>query len=441
MAKLKTTDDIELNEELKEDKRSIQVPKILQMQEYLSDYYSFRLNTVTFNLEKRLKGTKEFVKIEPKDKADLIIKLKSSGFPKPKEDLDDILQSSFVAEYNPIQDYFNNLEYKGKGYIDALIGQVVIDNSMIYTIDEMNYQQLFGFYFRKWLYACFNCFMGVQKNDVMLILIGAQGRFKTSFLNFLCPKAINDYSFTGHINPSLSDYNTATYLTERIFINVDDQMESIFGKDYNSMKSIISQEYLPIRKLYKANHVRKTRIANFCGSVNEPQFLRDSNNRRYLCFLINDIKPTYNKIDIESLWAEVREEVKEFKGTYLFNKNDFANIDEMNNTFHTPSIEEETLKTIFEVPTLENRSKDTYYLQFSEIMKILKDYTEDKQLKNYMLQTSMRKLKMKSVSKKIERFNNQPRYVYELKLLIDKEYMTQKLLQYKATTEDKKNNL
>jgi len=392
-------------------------PSIVKIQEYLSENYIFRVNTVNYNMEFRTVGDGEFELFDDKNKSDLLIELKSMGFSRPKEDLEIILSSSLTEEHNPILHFFDNLPYKGKGFIDKLSEQLIVENLAI-NIDNMSYKELFKYYFRKWLYACYNCFTGVQKNDVMLILIGAQGKYKTSFLNFLCPAEISEYNYTGHINPVLSDYNTATYLTEKIFINVDDQMETIFGKDYNSMKSIISQDFLPLRKLYKVSHKRRMRIANFCGSVNEPRFLRDSNNRRYLCFLIKDIKPTYSNVDIKAVWAEVREELKELNNNfYLFNKKDFANIDTMNELFHSPSEESEAFNSLFEVPNENNENKTSYYLQSYDIMKLLRIHTGNNTLKEYQLSTALRKLKLTTKSVRLSRYNNQPRNVYELKLL------------------------
>lgn len=418
MSKNKYTDESE--EQGEEKKKYKDTPAIIRMQEYLNENYIFRLNTITFNMEFRQRGKKEFVFFDDKNKSDLLIELKSLGFSRPKEDLDIILSSSGTEEHNPINQYFEDIPFKGTGFIDKFIEQIILEDLSI-VVDNKNYNELFSYYFRKWLYACYNCFMGYQKNDVMLILIGAQGKFKTSFLNYLCPKDISEYNYTGHINPVLSDYNTATYLTEKIFINVDDQMETIFGKDYNSMKSIISQDFLPLRKLYKANHKRRMRIANFCGSVNEPRFLRDSNNRRYLCFLIKDIKPTYSNVDINSMWAEVREEVKKLNNNlYLFNKQDFSNIDEMNDLFHSPSEESEAFNNLFELPNENNQEKTSYFLQSYDIMKILRQYTGNNQLREYQLATALRKLRLTTKSVRLHRFNKQPRNLYELKLLDEK---------------------
>ena len=105
---------------------------------------------------------------------------------------------------------------------------------------------------------------------------------------------------------------------------------------------------------------------------------------------------------------------------YLFDKNDFANIDEMNSLFHTPSTEEEILNTLFEIPTEANQKEQSYYMQFSELIGVLKKFTEDRGLKDYYLQTALRKMKAKTVSKKLRRTNNQPRYVYEFKCINDK---------------------
>lgn len=417
MAKRKldiTEEDIEETNDIAKVAKKVD-PKIIQLKKYLLDFYEFRLNKTTSMLEFRLRGNKKFIPFLQKHKSDLIVDLKCNGFAKPKEDLEDLLNSSFVSEYNLFQDYFENVEFKGTGFIKQMASKLIL-SPMDLNINDKSYQEQFNIYWKKWLMACYNCFTGAQKNDVMLILIGAQGRFKTSFLNFLTPKEMQDYSFTGHITPSLSDYNTATYLTEKLFINVDDQMETIFGKDYNSMKAIISIDDLSIRKLYKADHSRKKRVANFCGSVNEPRFLRDSNNRRYLCFMIDDIMSNYLDVDINAMWAEVREELKAIDTPYLFSKDDFAVIDKLNSQFHSPSMEDEIFTSIF-APAEDEPSKDVYYMMFSEIFQVLKRHTGDNSLKEFKLQTAMRKHEFKQKNKRVKRLGNQPRSLYIVKLV------------------------
>lgn len=397
-----------------ESKPVIKTAQIDNIQKYVDQAYDFRFNTITQTLEYKEKRDQFYLPFQEKQKTDIIIQLKRQLFKKPKEDLDDLLNSSLIREYNPIRDYFDGLEHDGRKHIAKLANCITLDDPDK-DIGGYKYRDLFNHYFKQWLMACYLCSTGRIVNDVMMILIGAQGRFKTSFLNYLTPKDLQDYRVCSHINPSLTDYNTSNFLAEKFFINVDDQMETIFGKDYNSMKAIISAPDITNRKLYRATHQRRRRIANFCGSVNEPRFLKDSNNRRYLCFAITDISPEYINIDIDAVWAEVKAEADSLNRLYIFGKEDYRMIDLMNTQFEAPTEEDETLRSVL-VPVRDGvdpmPNKPIYYVTFSEIMKILRMDSGNNQLRTYNLQTAMRKYGYEPHSYRKERFANQPRNLY-----------------------------
>lgn len=410
--------------------------KIVKIREWLLRHYEFRNNTVKQQLEFRKLEDDKWTDFTDKMKTDIVIHLKEMRFSKPKEDLEDILSSSIIDDYNPIRDYFNGIKFKGFGYVDQMIKTITLDNPDRIIMDKP-YNELFAEYFKKWLMACYLCSIGRSINDVMLILIGAQGRFKTSFLNNICPSSLMEYRVCSHINPSLTDYNTSNYLAEKFMINVDDQMETIFGRDYNCMKAIVSAPDITNRKLYKATHQRRRRIANFCGSVNESRFLRDSNNRRYLCFAITDIDKSYISIDVDGMWAEIKYMAEQLNSHYIFGREDYVTIDMMNAMFEAPTEEAETLQAVF-MPVNDDITDDArgiYYLSFTEILGILKMKTGN-QLKPYNLQTAMRKYGYTVKSYKRDRFNKQPRNLYAVELVnphsmaANDVYIHQKMAEY-----------
>lgn len=425
-------DEIEKKvEEVEQDKKPA-VPKTAQIQQikdFIDESYDVRFNSVTQTLEYREKNTIGYEQLTDQIKTDIIIQLKQLFFKKPKEDLDDLLNSSMIPRFDPLKEYFNTIPYNGDGHIAQLANCIVLDEPDK-IIDGKRYQDLFRSYFEKWLKACYLCSTGRLVNDVMLILIGAQGRFKTSFLNFLTPKSLEDYRVCSHINPTLTDYNTSNFLAEKFFVNVDDQMENIFGKDYNSMKAIISAPDITNRKLYRATHQRRKRIANFCGSVNESRFLRDSNNRRYLCFAITDIKPGYINIDMDSVWAEVKRKADHSKALYIFGKEDYRMIDLMNTSFEAPTEESEILGTVLK-PADERNGQTIYYMQFSEIMQLLRIESGNNYMKSFPLQTAMRKFGFQTRSVRISRFGWAPRNLYPVQLLNPEQRLIDRMYQYK----------
>lgn len=395
-------------------------PKIVRMERWLELRYLFRRNTVIQKVEmidlSAAEGSEEqqWEVMDDTRMNDVLYELNKAGFSKPEGLLNVILGSNHIVAYNPIKEYFDNLSLHKIGQLGALMRAVVLDKNIEVEIDGRTYRELFEEYFVKWLCACYFCMRGWKFNDVMLILIGAQGKHKTSFLNYLCPKALKNFIHTGHIEPSLQNYQTSGYLVEKAFINVDDQMENIFGKDYNSMKSIISQDIVSRRLLYHKHSTQQKRIANFCGSVNEAGFLRDSNNRRYLCFAIEDIDVSYSEVDMDDVWAEVKEIAEGLKSYYVFSQEDFRNIDLMDDNFIAPVEENETLKNCF-VPA-HGPEQWVYYMQFTEILQVLRRVSGNNGLKSYNLQTAMRKYEYQKQSLRRPERGKMPLQLYAVKI-------------------------
>lgn len=413
--------------------------KIERMERWLMYRYQFRRNLVLQKIEYHPvdEEGEQWREIDDTEENTLLYELNKAGYTKPENLLKVILGSNRIDVYDPLNEYFRTNKLKRFGELQRLMNAVILDHNYDINIDGRSYRQLFEEYFVKWLKACYICMRGRKFNDVMLILIGAQGRHKTSFLNYLCPPGLKDFIHTGHIEPSLKDYMTASYLVEKVFINVDDQMENIFGKDYNSMKSIISQDVVTRRLLYKRHSIHQKRIANFCGSVNEAGFLRDSNNRRYLCFAIEDITTDYSKVDMDSVWAEVAELAEADHSLYMFSQDDFKIIDLMDDNFIAPIEENELLKSTFRPATQEDEeNENVYYMQFNEIMRVLKSVGTNNQLKVYNLQTAMRKYNYTKRSMRRPERNMQPLQLYSVAIsegATDKE-MVENLCKYYRTT-------
>lgn len=371
--------------------------KIERMEEWLFRRYDMRRNTVLNKVEvcSKDEDNDEWHVMDDKQEYDLLYSLMVAGFTKPETMLNVIMGGSRIPDYNPIESFFANTKLRTMGNIKRLLDAVELSDTIEQNIDGKTYRAIFEEYFVKWLKACYFCMIGKKYNDVMLILIGDQGTHKTSFLNHLVPPELKSFGFMGHIEPRLTDYQTASLLVEKVFINVDDQLQYIFGKDYNSMKSIISQDNVTRRLLYQRHSIQQKRIANFCGSVNESAFLTDSNNRRYLCFQIKNIRESYSDVDTSQLWAEIAEEVRENReSVYQFKQEDYALIDKIDEMCMAPVEECELLNSCFE-PSKEG-DEEAYYMQFGEIMNVLKRVSNNTMLKRYNLQTAMRKYRFQA---------------------------------------------
>ncbi|MBR4803499.1 MAG: hypothetical protein IK032_02530 [Bacteroidales bacterium] len=406
-----------------EDKKKAirELQPIEKIRLYLDENYIFRRNTLK-NIVEYLEvngESKQWQPFEDKQFNDLVIQLEILGFRAPEKRVEKLLGSSMIADYNAIQDYFRLV---GSSADTAeprefrRLCECVHLSQLDIQIGAYNYRDLFEYYFFKWLQACYLCGTGKKHNDVMFTLIGAQGRRKTTFLERLTPPFLSEYSYCGKIDTSASSFEVKQLLSDKFMINIDDQLETIFGKDYNSLKSIISSSSTSYRERYARMTRKHARIANFCGSVNESRFLRDSNNRRYLCFQIDDIDGNaLSRIDIDRVWAEVKTAADRSGMMFPFTMEDINNIDLMNRYFEAPTEEAEALNEVF-APAADNEDGDNVFLlSFSEILHVLRFHTNNNQLKIYNLQTAMRKYQYQNRSAR--RGNGNPAYFYRVRLV------------------------
>ena len=124
------------------------------------------------------------------------------GITTSSDNLYSIIESSFSPGINPIQEYFKNLPTtdissdnhdNGKDVsfslkaIPDLASCVAVRNSDKWLP-----------YLTKWLVAVVANAMNDRecRNHTCLVLTGEQGKFKTTFLDLLCPPALYGYSYT-----------------------------------------------------------------------------------------------------------------------------------------------------------------------------------------------------------------------------------------------------
>lgn len=110
-----------------------------------------------------------------------------------KEHLRSILSSDYVPKYHPFRYYLEHLPPWTEEQGDAIMGLSLTVN-VRGNADE---QILFYEYLRKWLVAMVASWADAKVvNNVMLVLIGEQGSYKTTWFSHLLPPQLRDYFYT-----------------------------------------------------------------------------------------------------------------------------------------------------------------------------------------------------------------------------------------------------
>jgi len=247
-----------------------------------------------------------------------------------------ILFSDYCDFFDPFRDYFNHLpSWDGEtDYIRQLSETV-----------QTTAGDLWHLCFKKWLIASVASVLDrTTVNHTAIILSGPQGVGKTTWMLNLCPSELNEYLFSGTINPNNKD--TLIHLAECMFINMD-ELENMNRTEIGTFKEIITKSAIRIRRAYGHHIEALTRRASFMGSVNSSQFLTDTTgSRRFLCFEATTINYNHN-LDLKLVYSQAYELYKQgFR--YYFDRDEISAITQSNEQFQINSAEEELLLTYFQ---------------------------------------------------------------------------------------------
>ena len=269
---------------------------------------------------------------------DLKLDLKDHGFKFTDKDFTSILNSREIKRIDSLKIFFNQIEsnkWDGKDRLEDLIKAVKLSgdfNSNLYLI-------------KKWLCTTYGFAMrGIDPmtpktihSRVVFILYSEQRGFgKTEFFRKI--------GLMGAIEESTGLVGTEVYAEtpgelpkdERNFdidritkmIYLFDDINNLLIKGEGKLRSIISQQVVSKRALYKDTNEYLKRRSTFAGTTNYNGLLRNDKENRYMIFTITEKMDfeLLNSINIMQLWCQVREEVIKYKEKVFFNTEDLETI-------------------------------------------------------------------------------------------------------------------
>ncbi|QJW89232.1 hypothetical protein HNV11_07405 [Spirosoma taeanense] len=373
------------------------------IEEYLSFRFQFRYNVLNGRIEYCGKVKANFEALEDYSLNSIVRQIDNeTGIPTSPEKLKVILKSDFTPRYNPLHAYFQSLPAPASTYTPTI-------KALAQTVQTED-NELFCLSLTKWLVASIANALNADgcQNQTCLVLTGSQGAFKTTWLNLLCPPALLRYLFCGKIN--LESKDTLILLGEKFIVNLDDQLRSLNKRDGETVKTLITQGNITIRRPYDALSSELPRIASFLGSVNGNDFLTDpTGSRRFLPFEAFSIDiQAAQQLDINQVWAEAYQLFREGY-TYWFTAEETADLFSNNEAFQVHTLEYELLLEYYE-PVAES-NVTTSYLTTSAIQTFLKAATRQ-EIRSKQLGEALTKLKFHRKSKKV---NGKPLYVWAVR--------------------------
>ena len=395
-----------------------------EIEAYLSTHYEFRCNTVLGRTEYHGKDEAYFSKVGCYEISTLRRELDNDvGITISSDNLYSIIESSFSPRINPIQEYFRQLplvdigDYDGSNEnnkcfensslslkaIPELASCVIVRNSDMWLP-----------YLTKWLVAVVANAMNNRecRNHTCLVLTDEQGKFKTTFLDLLCPPKLHGYSYTGKIYPQEKD--ALTYIGQNLIVNIDDQLKALNKRDENELKNLITCPMDKYRMLYGKYVEEHPHLASFVASVNGNDFLTvPTGSWRFLPFEVLSIDINKTKaISMDAVYTEAKSLLKSgFR--YWFNDEDITGLYKESKDFQVQTAEMELLLRCFEKPTEGNPYCS--YMTTTEIITYLGLYTHHPLSLKHMGE-ALKKTGYEKVSRR--RDDGSPIYVYKVRKIL-----------------------
>ena len=292
------------------------------------------------------------------------------------------LMSNCIPEFNPLTDYLDEavkavtINPDGPSYIDQVAGMVHVTYTPQSPLPpEGGLSSLWHTCFRKWFVSMVASWMDPKVvNHQILVLIGPQGIFKSTWLDALIPEALVSYRCR-QSGTNFSDKDEQLRCAEFAMVNYD-EFDRLSSSDLDNLKSLITTPDVSIRAPYGSTKERRVRIASYCASGNKFQFLTDqTGNRRFLPFYVEHIdSPFDHPIDHHRLYAEAVKMVKE-GFVYWFTTEDIQQLSKYVEQFADRSPEEELLDVYFDIPKAPGvETRTVKFLTSSEIQAKLVSY-------------------------------------------------------------------
>ena len=257
-----------------------------------------------------------------------------------------VLQSHRVPDVHPLRDYVLNC----RPYTDDQPDWIAWLAEQVKVSGGESEQQLWVKTFRKWFVAMVASWLKDEVvNQQVLVLIGKQGIFKTTWLEHLLPPELRAYSCK-MANSTQLNKDERLRIAEYGLIALD-EIDAMSAKELNVMKSVITASDISERAAYGYTKERRIRLASFCASGNKQEFLTDlTGNRRWLPFLTESIdNPFYISLPYEQIYAEAKYLIDNgFQ--YWFDLHDIDELEAHNDDFRAQENEEQLLSVYFDIP-------------------------------------------------------------------------------------------
>ena len=319
------------------------------------------------------------------------------------QDVYRVIESDYVPAFNPFIEYLESLPEWHEGdhdYIADLAATVKIKGeqehiespeaaSLKGTAQEGTSQEgtaqegtaqegtaqeadfslfTFPYSLKKWLVGMVAGWISEDVvNNVILVFIGEQGAYKTTWFNYLLPPQLKQYFYT-KTNANRMTRDDLLTLAQYGLVCCE-ELDTMRPAELNQLKAAVTMPSIDERAAYAHFHEHRKHIASFCGTGNNVSFLSDpTGNRRWLPFEVESIvSPRDHPFCYEGIYSQALALYKS-GFTFWFTKEEIQEQNRHNRKFETPRLEHELVDLYFRRP-LEH--ENSMFMTSSRVLQII----------------------------------------------------------------------
>lgn len=355
------TDDGEI-EKSKVGVQPTTADNIMNMMVFLRDRYDFRYNVLMKYTEYKTKGSwHDFAPVDPRVQKRMTLDVQLADIRVGIKDVRNFLESDYIANYDPIDEYLFQCEGKwdGKDHIRALAR----------TVPTANPHWADWFYI--WYLGMVDQWRGINHrlygNSVAPLLISKQGFNKSTFCRRLIPQELQ-WGYTDNLVLS-EKRQVYQAMAQTLLINLDEFNQISPQVQQGFLKNLIQLPNVKMKRPYGGHVEEFPRLASFIATSNMDDILTDpSGNRRFIGVELTgpidvSVKPNYVQ-----LFAQAMAAIRAGEKTY-FDSVETALLMQSNRQFEVVPPIEQYFQMCFDLVEDESQGK---YMSAAEIFDYLK---------------------------------------------------------------------
>ena len=284
------------------------------MKEFLQRRYVFRRNVVTGEVEYQEKGRYilSWRPLTQEARNDINNAAIDEGIKVWARDMDRLIGSSQVNDYDPVREWLGNLpEWDGRDRLGEMADRVP-------TLLP-NWRDNFKVWMRSMVSQWTSGAGQMYGAQMVMMFTGAQGTRKSTFMRMLLPEELRQF-YIDRID--FANKKEALHALSRFLLINIDEFDQISKSQTAYLKHLIQRADVKERKMYETTYQQLQRYAAFVATTNSLTPLKDeTGSRRYMVVEVTGVIDTSTEgdkaIDYQQLYAQALAEIRRGEDSYF----------------------------------------------------------------------------------------------------------------------------